>query len=80
MLWRTSKALIDNSEELIGRMYRYWIDDGRVSIILKNFLHEKPEQVLQERRAKPNDPLYLMANTSCPAPFDTRTHVPAFPN
>ena len=28
-LWRTSKALIDNSEELIGRMYRYWIRPRR---------------------------------------------------
>jgi hypothetical protein len=79
VLWRTSKALIDNSEELIGRMYRYWIDDGRVEIVLKNFLYERPEQILQERRAKPNDPLYLMARTSCPAPFDGRPMFKPFP-
>ncbi|MBP1819268.1 hypothetical protein J3E61_002831 [Mycobacterium sp. OAE908] len=79
VLWRTSKALIDNSEELIGRMYRYWIDDGRVSIILKNFLYDTPEQILQERRAKPNDPLYLMAKTSCPAPFNNTPMFKPFP-
>lgn len=79
VLWRTSKALIDNSEELIGRMYRYWIDDGRVAIILKNFLYERPEEILQERKAKPNDPLYLMARTSCPAPFDARPMFKPFP-
>lgn len=80
VLWRTSKALIDNSEELIGRMYRYWIDDGRVEIVLKNFLHENPGTILQERHAKPNDPLYLMANTSCPAPFDTKPMFKPFPS
>lgn len=79
VLWRTSKALIDNSEELIGRMYRYWINDGRVSILLKSFLYEEPERILTERRAKPNDPLYLMANTSCPAPFDTKPMFRPFP-
>lgn len=79
ILWRTSKALIDNSEELIGRMYRYWIADGRVSIVMKNFLHEAPQKVLQERCAKPNDPLYLMSNTSCPAPFDDQPMFRPFP-
>ncbi|PEG34376.1 ATP-binding protein [Mycolicibacterium agri] len=80
VLWRTSRALIDNSEELIGRMYRYWINDGRVSILLKSFLYEEPDLILHERRAKPNDPLYLMSNTSCPAPFDTKPMFRPFPN
>lgn len=80
VLWRTSKALIDNSEELIGRMYRYWIHDGRVSIVLKNFLFDDPSHVLQERQAKPNDPLYLMSNTSCPPPFDVRPMFEPFPS
>lgn len=79
VFWRTSKALIDNSEELIGRMYRYWINDGRVSILLKSFLYDDPSRVLQERHAKPNDPLYLMANTSCPKPFDTKPMFNPFP-
>ncbi|VEG45363.1 Histidine kinase-, DNA gyrase B-, and HSP90-like ATPase [Mycolicibacterium flavescens] len=79
VLWRTSKALIDNSEELIGRMYRYWINDGRVSIALKSFLFDEPDRILQERFAKPNDPLYLMANTSCPAPFDAKPMFRPFP-
>src|SRR5579884_26190 len=79
VLWRTSKALIDNSEELIGRMYRYWINDGRVRIDLKSFLHEEPTGILQERIAKPNDPLYLMHRTSCPAPFNDKPMFKAFP-
>jgi hypothetical protein len=80
VLWRTSKALIDNSEELIGRMYRYWINDGRVAIILKSFLCDDANQILQQRHAKPNDPLYLMANTSCPAPFDTKPMFKPYPS
>jgi hypothetical protein len=79
VLWRTSKALIDNSEELIGRMYRYWINDGRVLILLKSFLYDDPSRIVQERQAKPNDPLYLMPNTSCPAPFDSRPMFKPFP-
>lgn len=80
VLWRTSKALIDNSEELIGRMYRYWIDDGRVSIVLKSFLYDDPGRIVQEREAKPNDPLYLMENTSCPAPFDKKPMFTPYPS
>jgi hypothetical protein len=79
VLWRTSKALIGNSEELIGRMYRYWIHDGRVSIVLKNFMFDNPSHVLEERHAKPNDPLYLMSNTSCPPPFDAEPMFEPFP-
>jgi hypothetical protein len=79
VLWRTSKALIGNSEELIGRMYRYWIHGGRVSIVLKNFMFDNPSHVLEERHAKPNDPLYLMTNTSCPQPFDARPMFRPFP-
>lgn len=80
VLWRTSKALIDNSEELIGRMYRYWIDDERVAIVLKSFLYDDPGRITQEREAKPNDPLYLMANTSCPEPFASKPMFKPFPS
>lgn len=79
VFWRTSKALVDNSEELIGRMYRYWINDSRVSILLKNFLYDEPKDILQERHAKPNDPLYLMSDTSTPAPFDTKPMFQPYP-
>lgn len=79
VFWRTSKALVDNSEELIGRMYRYWINDGRVEIALRSFLYDEPKEILQERFAKPNDPLYLMSNTSTPSPFDEKPMFQPFP-
>ena len=73
-LWRTATAIIDNSEFVVGRMYRKWLDDGRVKIRFTAFNQE----ALTEREgmdALPNDPGYLMSRTSCPAPYD---HTPLF--
>lgn len=79
-LWRTSKALIDNSEELIGRMYRYWIDRGDVRIRLASFMVDDPSTMQSEIEARPNDPLYLMEHTSCPAPFHDSQMFRPFPS
>lgn len=79
-LWRTSRALIENSEELIGRMYRKWIDGNQVTIRLANFLVDKPKQHLIDRSALPNDPTYLMTDTSCPAPYDADPMFAPFPD
>jgi hypothetical protein len=79
-LWRTSKALIDNSEDLIGRMYRYWLNDERVAIRLKSFLQDDPWVAVIDRDALPNDPLYLMSHTTCPEPFAERPMFQPFPS
>jgi hypothetical protein len=79
-LWRTSKALIDNSEELIGRMYRYWIDRGEVRIRLASFLNSDPGTMQSDLEARPNDPLYLMEGTSCPEPFSEKPMFQPFPS
>lgn len=72
IMWRTARSIIDNSELLIGRMYRYFLADGRVYIKLAYFdMDASPHlRSVEHRYAKPNDPLYLLAETSCPAPFD----------
>ncbi|AEF41275.1 ATP-binding protein [Hoyosella subflava] len=80
LLWRTSKALAENSAELIGRMYREWIHDERVEIRLKSFLGNYPSKLIADQKAKPNDPLYLMSNTTCPEPFSTKPMFQPFPN
>ena len=71
-MWRSAQAIIDNSELLIGRMYRYFLNDNAVQIRLVSFDMEAAPQLraLNERFALPNDPLYLLQNTSCPAPYD----------
>ncbi|MBC1305504.1 ATP-binding protein, partial [Trichormus variabilis] len=69
-IWRTGKAIIDNSELLIGRMYRRFLDSGRVSIRMMAFDYDNLTNVIIEKYALPNDPGYLIARTSCPPPYD----------
>jgi len=70
IFWKTAESIIDNSELLVGRMYRRFIADGRTRIVLAAFDLENPTPKQIERDVLPNDPLYLMPRTSCPAPFD----------
>ena len=73
IMWRTAKAIIDNSELLIGRMYRYFLSDEKVRIRLLSFDMGTVARCREthEKLALPNDPLYLLPKTSCPAPWDT---------
>jgi hypothetical protein len=71
-MWKTGKTIIDNSELLIGRMYRKFLNVREVAIRMLAFDLENPNAVIEEKFAKPNDPGYLMAQTSCPAPFDNK--------
>lgn len=72
IVWRTASAIIDNSELLVGRMYRRFLNSGEVSIRLVKFDADDPERTVEAREALPNDPLYLMGRTSCPAPFENQ--------
>jgi len=74
--WKTSPAFFRNAEFLIGRMYRYFLRDKKVAIRLAAF-EETGGQISNkiDRDVLPNDPLYLMAGTSSPSPFD---ETPAF--
>lgn len=77
-LWRTNSAIIDNSEFLIGRIYRRFLNTEYainhalkpVRIRLVSFDVDSPTSTQIDREALPNDPIYLMQNTSCPAPYD----------
>jgi len=74
--WRTSPALFRNAEFLIGRMYRYFLRDKDVTIRLAAFENTGGQISNKiDRDVLPNDPLYLMAGTSSPSPFDEK---PAF--
>ena len=71
-MWSKGQTLINHSELIIGRMYRKFLYDGRLkidfTIINENKLLESPVHHF----ALPNDPLYLMENTSCPPPFNNK--------
>lgn len=71
-IWRTGKAIIDNSEFVIGRMYRKFINSGEVKIRMVAFDLEALYDLIVNKNAKPNDPGYLIEKTSCPAPFDNQ--------
>jgi hypothetical protein len=70
--WSSARALIDNTEKVIGRMYRKFLDKGKVRIRFVSLHTGDLVGTLTERYALPNDPGYLMPVTSCPAPFDTK--------
>ena len=71
-MWKMGKTIIDNSELLIGRMYRKFLEEGQVSIRMLAFDLDNPSQIITEKFALPNDPGYLMEKTSCPEPFKNK--------
>ena len=71
--WHGAAATLRNTETLIGRMYRKFIDNGRVAVRLVALLDEEPK--LDSSYTRVNDPLYLMKDSSTPAPFDKGTDV-----
>ncbi len=75
--WVQHKAFFNNSEFLVGRMYRNFINDGRAEISFKAFERVGENQFTELRtlNVRPNDPLMLMKNTSAPSPYDIE---PAF--
>lgn len=68
-MWKSASAVILNSEFLIGRMYRRFLNDKSVGIRLASFDTNAPALSVKERPARPNDPGYLMEQTSCPEPY-----------
>ena len=68
--WRGALATLQNTGALVGRMYRKFIDDGRLSIRLLALLDENAEPIFDEL-IRVNDPLYLMRSSSTPPPFAT---------
>lgn len=75
--WRTSRALLDNSKLLIGRIYRYFLHEGTTTIRAATFVESSSGvwEKQYDELVKPNDPLYRMAGTSTPAPY---SEVPMF--
>ena len=66
LMWRRHKSFFSNTEFIVGRMYRYFISNKKCSIRMAAYASGK---LMYEDLLKPNDPLYLMKNTSTPEPF-----------
>ena len=70
-VWKTARTIINNSEFIVARMYRNFIDSGKATIRLATFLGSNPNAE-EERFSLANDPIYRMQYTSTPAPFNDR--------
>ena len=72
--WRSGERTLERTAELCGRLYRKFLtsQDKRVEIMLKMATQiEAGELELTETRScPPNDPLYLIAPSATPPPFD----------
>ncbi len=68
-VWKSATTIIENSELVIGRMYRRQLADARVRIRFVALNADAFLAPLRDTDAKPNDPGYLIARTSCPPPF-----------
>lgn len=69
-IWRTAQAVIRNSEFVIARMYRRFLDEARASIRLVAFGEDDPKRPTIDEYAVANDPGYLIAPSSTPSPYD----------
>jgi hypothetical protein len=69
LMWKTATAIVENSDFVIGRMYRRFLQKDKVRIRMAAFDIDNPENVTLEHFAKPNDPGYLTTGTSTPAPW-----------
>lgn len=67
LTWRGAKATLQNTGALIGRMYRHFLNSGKLGIRLVT----DSEGVQTATEARPNDPLYLMKKTCTPPPFES---------
>ena len=67
--WKTSRALIFNTEEIVGRIYRRYLNERRAFIRLAAYRDTELDNPLIDKKAVPTDPLYLMERSSCPSPL-----------
>lgn len=70
-LWKQGVTVIKNSEDIIGRIYRYYLNEKLVTIRM-SAIDFATRAITDERLARPNDPLYLMTETTCPSPYNEK--------
>lgn len=64
-----ASTIFDQLEEEMGRIYRRYIDDQDLSIRMASIRHGEWVPRI-DRFLRPNDPLYLMANSTTPEPWN----------
>lgn len=67
--WRTARSIFKNSEYTIGRIYRYFLQKGKLRLRMAAFLGKGTKCDIDDD-VVPNDPLYLNPVPGLPAPWD----------
>jgi len=64
--WKTSSSILKHCESIVGRMYRRYLDTGRVTIDFVTYQPVDKAAIREFSRSafRSNDPLYLMKNTT----------------
>lgn len=71
LTWKAARRALLRTEEIVGRVYRRFISDGSVTIRLCA-VEDGGGEFLVDREVEVNDPLYLVASTALPAPFNQK--------
>ena len=70
--WKQSLTIANNTEFLVGRMYRKFINENKVNIRFSAYGGSGGSSYKEifKREVKANDPMFLMTNTICPEPWN----------
>ncbi|RWH61346.1 MAG: ATP-binding protein [Mesorhizobium sp.] len=68
LTWKSAKSTLSNTARLVGRIYRHFIANDRLSIRLCAF---EEGAIASDAYAVVEDPLYLIPSPTLPAPFNT---------
>lgn len=69
--WKRATTLLENSEFVIARMYRNFLNEGQTTITFAAY-RDRDLQPEYEWDADPNDPGYLMSPSLTPDPWDEK--------
>lgn len=67
LTWKSARSTLQNTEYLVGRMYRKFLNSGK---LLVRLVALECDTANYEQFARVNDPLYLLAPSSTPVPYD----------
>lgn len=64
------ETIFRDLEQEVGRIYRHFINEGRLTIVMKTFRDDRIDPISTPRIIHPNDPLFLMENSATSSPWD----------
>lgn len=67
--WKKANTVFQKCENQIGRMYRYWLNDGKID--LKMITIDASGKILGTNEFRAIDPLFLMDGAKCGNPPET---------